>query len=286
MLNVYIANKSKQSIGGGWSFLYNLNKGLKGKVNFVNTIKECDIYFIAGATMTDKDDVKLAKSMGKKIILRIDNIPRNSRNRNTGTSRLLQFAQLADKIIFQCSWSQDYVGYWLYKNGVNLDKSTIIYNGVDTSIFKPDGERMPKQGNKQYLYSRYSRDENKRWEECWFKYQYIQRQEPEANLWIVGRFSPEQAKYNFDFYNNEKFHYWGIVDKKETMARIYRGADVLIAPYYMDCFSNTILEAKACGIDLMINKTGGNKEIQALSFDDLKLERMADDYLNLFLSLI
>lgn len=286
MLKVYIANKSKMSIGGGWSFLYNLRKGLKGKVDFVSDKKDCDIYFIGGATMIDKDDVKEAKSMGKKIILRCDNIPRNSRNRNTGTSRVLQYAQLADKIVFQCNWSKDYIGYWLAKNGVNLDKSVIIYNGVDTDIFKPEGEKMPAQGKPQYVYSRYNRDENKRWEECWFRYQYIQREQPEANLWVVGQFSPEQANYNFDFYNNEKYHYWGVVDKKETMARIYRGADVLIAPYYMDCFSNTILEAKACGLELMINETGGNEEIKALSFKDLELSRMATEYFDLFLSLI
>ena len=36
----------------------------------------------------------------KPVVVRVDNIPRNSRNRNTGTSRLRDFTMLADKVVY------------------------------------------------------------------------------------------------------------------------------------------------------------------------------------------
>ncbi|MCK5493854.1 MAG: hypothetical protein KAJ14_12155, partial [Candidatus Omnitrophica bacterium] len=101
MYKIFIPQRAKTGIGGGWTFTANLVKALKDEVQFVDDWQDCDIYFIPGCTLAEREEVKQAKDKGKKIILRIDNVPRNSRNRNTGTSRLFDMAQMADEVIYQ-----------------------------------------------------------------------------------------------------------------------------------------------------------------------------------------
>ena len=79
-MNIFITNTSKIKNGGGFTFVRNLKKGLTGKVNFVNTVDECDIILCFGVSTIDKDKVYYALSQGKKFVLRVDNVPRKSRN--------------------------------------------------------------------------------------------------------------------------------------------------------------------------------------------------------------
>ena len=274
-MKIYLANESSQKLGGGWTFLNNLKKVLKDKITFVDKYEDCDVYFISGATMVTREQVKKAKELGKKIVLRVDNIPKNSRNRNTGTSRLKDFAEMADLIIYQSTWCKDYVGGWLGIDG------PVIINGVDTNVFSKRGAMMKKEGSPQYLFSRYNRDESKRWDEAWYYYQMIQRQNKDANLWIVGNFSQEQIEYSFDFYNDEKYTYFGVIDNQEYLAQILRSADVLLVPYFNDACSNTILEARACGCKiepLLSGMTGGTPDL--MNLEDMSLERMGSEYLD------
>ena len=83
---------SEQTIGGGWSFQRNLEKGLAHLgVEVVNNSLEADVAFVASPSMVQRETVSSIKEKGLKLIVRLDNVPRNSRNRNTGTSRLKEF---------------------------------------------------------------------------------------------------------------------------------------------------------------------------------------------------
>jgi len=280
MLKIFLANDSSQKLGGGFTFLSNLKRVLDKKVQFVDSIESSDIVFISGATMIKRETATKAKELGKKIVLRVDNIPKNSRNRNTGTSRLKDFADMADLIIYQSTWCKDYVGGWLGVDG------PVIINGVDTNIFSKEGAVMKKEGSPQYLYSRYNRDESKRWDEAWYHYQMIQRQNKDASLWIIGNFSAEQVGYDFDFYNGESFSYFGVINSQEYLAQILRSADVLLVPYFNDACSNTVLEAMACGCKiepLLSGLTGGTPDLMNLK--DISLERMGSEYLDVLLKL-
>ena len=240
-----------------------------------------DRFFISGCTMVERDIVKAAKEAGKKIVLRVDNIPRNSRNRNTGTSRLYDYAQMADLVVYQSQWARNFIGNFIKRNG------SVILNGVDTNIFKPKGPKIAKEGNKQYLYVRYNRDENKRWEEAWFFFQdLILDFNPKAHLWIVGKFSPEQIEYNFDFFGGaeKRFKYWGVIESPEMMAQLYRGADYLLCPYYNDACSNVVAEAQACGLEICHNGTGGIPE--QIKAGVISNEEMGQRYLEEFKKLL
>lgn len=275
-MNINLVNQSKQGLGGGWTFLRTFEKYLRKQgVNVTDTFSS-EIVFISGATMVKRDDVTRWKREGKKIVLRVDNIPRNSRNRGAGTPRLYDFAQMADLVIYQSEWARDYIMPFIKKDG------PVILNGADTDIFKTDGEARPREGTPQYLYARFSRDETKMWEIAWYDYIRIQRLFVNANLWIVGQFSPEVTQYNFDFFMNEKFQYLGIQDDPEDMAEIYRGTDVLIIPYFNDGCSQTLIEARNCGVKGygfgLTGKTGGAPEIMAAPLEVLSAEYMTKKY--------
>jgi glycosyltransferase involved in cell wall biosynthesis len=248
-------------------------------------LEDADICFVAGATMVKRETIDRLQELKKKLVVRLDNVPRNSRNRNTGTSRLKEFSQRADALVWQCNWAKFYL-----EDFIGRKDGTIIYNGVDTDIFKPEGAKMDfgKREN-VYLYSRFNRDETKNWEVAWYNYQLIQRENPEARLILVGQFSPEQVEYNFDFFRGEKVSYLGIVQDPETMANIMRSCGHLLATYFNDCYSNTYQEALACGMKLdKPNLSGGTPELidnfELAGVRGLKL--MGQDYLDLFKKLV
>lgn len=280
-ITVSLPSESKQSLGGGWSFRRNLIEGLSSQgIEVYEDWQKANIILLTSSTMVTSEFVDKIKEAGKKIVLRVDNLPRNSRNRNTGTSRLRKYAQLADEVVYQCEWSRTYLLPFLERHG------QVIYNGVDTSIFNPDGPWNPTVVNLEkyenvYLYSRYNRDETKNWEVAWYKYQLIHQKNPNNILLLVGQFSPEQIEYNFDFYNGERVLYLGVINTPEEMAKIYRSSDYLMATYYNDCYSNTYQEALACGVKLYEpDMSGGTPEL--IKNGPRTLKEMTDDYIRLF----
>ena len=275
--SVSLPSESKQSLGGGWSFRRNLIQGLQDAgITVHDDWNKASIVLLTSSTMVTSELVDKIKSSGKKIILRVDNLPRNSRNRNTGTSRLKRFASMADEIVYQCEWSQKYLSPFLDRHG------HIIYNGVDTTIFNANGPWMNDLSTYDvYLYSRYNRDETKNWEVAWYKYQLIHRENKNAALLLTGQFSPEQIEYNFDFYNGERVIYLGVINTPQEMARVYRSSDYLMATYYNDCYSNTYQEAMACGVKLFEpDMSGGTPEL--IKNGPRSLKQMTDDYISLF----
>lgn len=287
-MRIYIPNTSSQSIGGGWTFLRNFQLGAKGKATFVTNWKDCDVVFIMSATTTDRDEIKAAKAAGKKIVFRIDNMPKDSRNRGTAFSRVRDFGILADQIIFQSEWAKKYVGNWLrfVHKAPAMENATVIYNGVDTSVFNFSDtmESRPER----YIFVHYNRDENKRFPEA--AYDFSVRHFNAKNqdmvipeLLLVGRFSPELAEYNFDFFNGEVVNYVGPVEDREGLADLYRSCKYLYFPAFADAAPNTVAEAIACGCKvLLVNPVGGSQEmVDVFSQNIITVQDMADKYLEL-----
>ncbi len=279
-MKIYNPNISKQTLGGGHTFRRNLEKALKDKVEFVNDWEECDIYFITSVTIVDKAEVRQAKASGKKIVLRVDNMPRKSRNRRMSPAeRMKGMAEMADKVVFQSEWAQEWIGSYL---GC-VPNSTLIYNGVDTDIFNSSQIKRDFCEDKVFMYVQYNRDENKRMPEAFDMFTTEWIMNAEHVLWIVGQFSPELVASKFDFFRGEKIKYYGVMDDPSRMATLMRQADVLLYPSYSDSCPNTVIEAKACGMDIRHNGHAGVKE--AVNIKDPSLERMGGEYLELFKSL-
>jgi len=282
----------------------NLRYALKDKVEFVDSADECDIYFLSGATMVERDEVKQAQKNGKKFILRVDNTPRNSRNRNSGTSRLYDYAQMADWVVFQSHWAKDKImplvnaevkeisneyNEFIYgkdgKKTFEEKRSSIIYNGVNTNVFKPDGVSLSKKEDvRYYMINRFNRDNNKRLEEALDIYTDIYRENKNVMLRLIGHFSSKLIDGHFDFYLGEPWEVLNVAETQEDMAIAYRSCDELIYPSYSDACPNVVLEADACGLEINHHGHGGIPEILAEDFDK-SLTRMGDEYYNLFKTL-
>jgi glycosyltransferase involved in cell wall biosynthesis len=266
-IKIYISNQSKQSLGGGFISIENFKKGCGNKAQFVGSWQEADVVIIFSVTMTTRDEITAAKQSKKKIVVRIDNMPKDSRNRGTAFSRMRDFTKLADKIIFQSQWAKDYVGTWLkIKHGIQIDAiSKVIYNGVDSNYFFY--EDNPSNRGNTYLYCSYNTDENKRFPEAAYHFyqismEAIKNHTPPPSLTIVGQFSDAVRQYNFDFFNEEKVKFIPPIADRMQMGSIYKQHKYLYFPAFADASPNTVSEAIACGCEvLLINSVGGTKEV-------------------------
>jgi glycosyltransferase involved in cell wall biosynthesis len=279
-MRIKFSTKPDYAIGGGFTFVRNLVKYLERQgVSCVFEGDDYDIYFLIGPTTAQREDVKQVISQGKKIVLRVDNIPEDYRNRGTAVSRLKDFSEMADVVVYQSEWAKRYV------MGLTGTDGVVIYNGVDKDIFKPG-----KKIKNTYLYIRSSTNESKRWQEA----KYIYRQKwlkGEADmLTIVGNFADYTRMYGDDFFKrykmgmfDEPYEYLGQIENPLEVAEILKTHEYLIAPFYNDACSNTILEARACGCKIIFGTakgSGSNPELMRLYKYDLGI--MGEQYLGIF----
>lgn len=283
-MKIYIPNNSQQTVGGGWSFVRNIGKALAPYgVQFVNSWQECDIVMIVGVTMTNTAEIHEAKRAGKGILFRVDNVPRKSRNsRNTPHERMEEFAKLADIVVYQSEWAREYC-YPLCGDG------TILYNGVDTSIFKLP-EKKPKE--RTYLFMYHGRSELKQFWLAHYYFQMVHRSDHSAEFWFTYEFKkdlPELQDANFDFWNKEPYVHVPVQPTPEAVANVMKQCTHFICPYTVEAAPNTLLEALHCGLKVVGTvsmdgvEVGGVREYLKLWDEgfDFSLQRMGDEYYGL-----
>lgn len=264
-------------VGGAWTFIRNLKKGLEQAGHWLITDRnaEADIALVAGATTVVRETFyEIQKRM--PVVLRIDGIPEDWRNRGTGTTRLKEFAKAADGVIYQSEWSRNLVGKLLGRDG------GVIYNGVDFDVFKPSGEKAPlPKGNPKVLHVMWRQDPAKRPEEVIWSFREYSLINKNALLVLVGNYPQGWADYNFGLFNDEKFIHIAEA-REEELAKIMRACDVLWFPSFADTCPNTVLEAMACGLPVeLTNEYGGVEEIVKRGTPD-NVRQMAEQYFTFF----
>lgn len=262
-MKTHILNYEPNRTGGGWTQSRYLYEGLEAV-----PYEEADIVIVTGPTMANRTEVEQAKKDGKKIVFRIDNAVRNSRNRGTGMSRMKDFSDMADLVIYQSKWARDFLYPFTKKDGA------VILNGVDTSVYNSDNRR---DEDHTYLYARSSRDEGKQWINAWYWYVDHFAKHPESHFEIAGKFSSDNFQYNFDFYNGEKYTFIG---QQPNLIDSYKRNKYFLYSFTNDACSNSLLEARASGCEIVdvfnALSTGGAPEIMACK--DISVERMISQY--------
>jgi len=287
-MKLYIPSRAKQGIGGGWTFVRYLTETLSNKVEFIYEtpfMGNCDIVFIPGPTLMDRDSMNYAKKLGKKIVLRVDGCPEDWRNRNTGWSRLRDYAKLADQVIYQSEFIKRTIGRLVKRDGV------VIYNGVDQNIFKPDGDKYPKKGDPSILHVGFRKDPCKRPEEAIMRFRELKMDNPEAFLQFAGNFPTYLKEYKFgmlDFVKGKDWDFAGIITDRNELAKIMRSHDYLAYVAFADPCPNVLIEGLSCGLKpLWLNDYGGQKEIvDNWEKVDWSINRMSKEYLNIFENVI
>ena len=285
-MKIYIPNlqDNLNKLGGGFRFIQNLYKGLKDKIEFVDNWVKCDIVFIFGITTIDKTDINNAINAGKKLILRIDNIPRCSRNkRQSPAERLTEFGNKADMVIYQSNWCKEYAGYF-----INNKNECIINNGVDTSNFNCKGRNSDSN---TYLYINYNDNPNKRFDEALYWFDMEWRKNNKAHLKIAGNVPKlylEHPEYNWDIPTNGEVEYMGIMNSQEQVANLMKQCDYLLYPSFAEAAPNTLIESMACGVrPIYLCKEGGSIEMYNLHRENpYTIEEMSNKYLEVFKKLI
>ncbi len=265
-MKIYIPSFEKltTTIGGGNTFTQNLAHAIKGSdIEVVSKMGRADTVLIIGPTTAERNEIYLAKEQGKKIILRLDGVCEDWRNRGTGISRMIDFCDIAHLVIYQSEFVRESVVEPVERLLGKKLNSKLIYNGVDTDIFNKTGPKLARGGrDKIYVHVHYRKDPNKRYEEVMHTYRMLHMKEKNIALWLIGRFPTIYREYKFGFWNNEVVQYLGIVNDKPTLAMYLRTADAMIFPSYADPAPNTVLEALACGLEITnVNEVGGTKEL-------------------------
>lgn len=280
-MKIYTQGYDETKIGGGHTFLKNFRKCFKD--NLVDDTKDCDIYFITSVSMLSKlSEIPI----DKKIVLRVDNILKKSCNsdmypfKGDKVSRMVAMqilAQKADLVIYQSEWAKNLLDSFLKPS-----RSVVILNSADESIFK----NYNTDRKEIYLYSRSSNHDNKQWHQAYYYYIDINKINKNAELYIMGRFSPENIPNNFDFFNGENIKYFGFISDPEQMVFYLNQAKYFIYTYFNDACSNTLIEAILCGCNIIFPNelTGGAQEIlnkfegKKEKEDYFKLPRMKEEY--------
>lgn len=280
MISIYIPNTSKTKLGGGFRFLENLRKGLEDKAKIVDRWQDADIVFVFSITTMDKGEVYEAKKAGKKLVLRIDNLPKKSRNKRCSpVERLKEFGSLADLVVYQSEWCKMYAGYFIEnKNEV------IINNGVDTKIFNTEGRKT--DGN-TYLYINYNDNPNKRFDEALYWFDMEWRKNNDARLIIAGnapRIYLENKECNWDLPVPARVDFVDVQHTPEAVADLMRTCDYLLYPSFAEAAPNSLIEAIACGMKpIHLNKEGGSIEMYDLHTNNsYTVVDMAEQYLKQF----
>jgi len=270
-------DNSRPQVGGGWSFLRTFRKyAVRAGAEFVDNWQDCDVILVAGITLVNHDEVLQAVAAGKPMVFRVGNVPRKSRNRrSTPSERMRELAKAATVVVHQSEWSKNYC-LPLVGDG------TVIYNGVDTEIFAPG----QKPDHERWLFAYHNKNETKGFWTAWYLFQMRARQNPEAEFWFAydfGRDQEELQNAGYDFWNGEKHVHVARPESPEAMADLLRCCTHYCHPAVMDACPNAVLEARACGLEVVgvaPPELAGTAEL--LTIPDVSAGRMVEEYLSLF----
>ena len=254
-MKIKLPKATQVGIGGGISFISNFRKAIAPFGHQIVEDGDYDLLFISGATLCDREMFAEAKQKGKFVVLRVDNILEDSKNRNTGMPRMEEFARDCDVVVYQSEWAKKLLT-------PHCGEGQVIYNGIDTDIFHPSTKEKDWEGIR-ILYSKYGRGEGKNFNVVQYFFREYCLEKDDATLVLAGRFADEIQRINhpFEFHNDEDYQYLGVVEDPHRLAEIMRTCDVALLPYFSDACSNTVLEAQACGLPVIYDYSGGTPEI-------------------------
>lgn len=278
-MKIWLPSGDRQQVGGGFSFLRTFKKyAERAGVQILDDWQEADIGLISGVTLVQPSVVAEAERNGVPIIFRVDNVPRKSRNkRNTPHERMREIADLASVVVYQSKWAENYCKP-LCGDGM------IIYNGVDTEVFSP---AKKKQDCERWLFAYHGKNEMKSFWAAHLLFELRARENPQAEFLFAVQFPSADEKVlaeaNYDFWNGEKVTRVSCPQSPQEMADLMRQCTHYVHPAISDAAPQTVLEARACGLEVVgaaSEELAGTKELLDPNLD-ISAVRMVEEYLAL-----
>ncbi|MBI2410432.1 MAG: glycosyltransferase family 4 protein [Candidatus Kerfeldbacteria bacterium] len=134
----------------------------------------------------------------------------------------------------------------------------VIPNGVDTEIFYPFSASTAEENKKKVRILCVSRLIERKGIDILIKsFAEIQSSFPQTELEIVGdgNIRVELEALTQALQLSKRVHFHGNMERSE-LPEIYRQADIFVLPSHNEGMSNTVLEAMASGLPLIITNTG------------------------------
>lgn len=208
---------------------------------------------------------KTIKSINRdktRIILRIDGIYNAEYNKLFNRAirpdmialhdDLKQNIPIVDHVVYQSQWSKDRIDDEIVKRDTNY---SIIHNGVDTSLFKPDNS---KHSVIKLFHIGKIRDGYIM--ECILGvFNELRRRKYNVGLVIVGSMDAECSKI-YSANSSQNIEYLGSCSNTAA-ANVFSFGDICLGPRMGSSNDNAIIEALSCGLPVVVSAWGGNAEL-------------------------
>lgn len=204
--------------------------------------------------------VAIARSAGVPVVL---SSTRGHRELlSPGQRRAMRVCdRLVHGIVVNCRFLSDHL---TREEKIAPGKIHLCYNGVDTAHFQPAGERasLPFPPGSRVIGTICALRPEKNLTVLIEAFAQLAGRWPEAHLLVVGS-GPELPRLQSlarERGVESRIHFQPSVG---DTARWFRSLDIFVLPSRSEAFSNSIMEAMACGVVPVVSATGGNTELVA-----------------------
>lgn len=167
----------------------------------------------------------------------------------------------ADKIVAVCNFVKEDIA----KYGVDKEKIEVLYNGVDTGVFKPSEKTFKKEYSDRFDFLTVFLGrliEQKGLVYLVDAMAEVVKEHPRTGLLIVGK-GKERAKLEVRARKlgvDKNIVFPGFIPE-EQLPNLYSSADIFVLPSLWEVLPIALLEALACGAPLLVSDAGGNPEV-------------------------
>ncbi|WP_319578617.1 glycosyltransferase [uncultured Methanospirillum sp.] len=156
-------------------------------------------------------------------------------------------------------WETDVKTIFGLQKGLTLKNPVIIGNPVDRKIFNERGEKFEFKGKIKILHVAATGMPRKGLGTV-LEFATLLKNNPEIHFILVGRQELDPL-FGYRIKTLSNVTQIPLVIDRYELAKIYRGADLLIFPSINDCSPNTVIEALSCGLPILCADSGGIPEI-------------------------
>jgi len=240
-MNIHLDNVNLQSLSGPNSFAQKLVKYAQQNGHTFNIQQKPNAFLCFIETNRQSCEVPL--------IQRLDSVYFNTNaDYHLQNANIRRTYELADGVIFQSEFGKKLVTKFFGEH----PNSVIIYNGADVekieSIKPVDNPIMDKYENVWSCASSWR--PHKRLGE---NIKYFLEHKGDNDCLVIAGEAPEKIKAPDIFYTGNLMH--------DTLLALYKRSKYFIHLGWLDCCPNVVVDARACGCQIICSDSGGTKEI-------------------------
>lgn len=214
------------------------------------------------------EQVKSLKDRGAKIVHRLDGRARSIVKLYDQDEEVRRINTLADWTVFQSEYVKKHTTLPVQTIfGVeapictSVENSSIIYNGVDRSIFNETGDTIALKGKINILHVAMTAGIRKGPKYVLKIVEHL-KGNPDIHFYFIGNQDKDLSCGHLiraGVYRNVT--YLGMILDQHLLAKYMRSCQVLLFPSVDDYCPNTVLEAMSCGLPVWYHNSGGTPEL-------------------------